>query len=512
MIDQLFAVQSPTEPSIHARLIRLYAQCDVERGACGALAPNASVDACLRRLVSIARAEFHAVIDVHAVIDEATRFALTRAVRDRIAPDPALRHRAEEIRAIAALAEAELEYHYSAILSAKLREAERETPNGRPRAAFSPQAIDTAAVGAARDGFPTPGMDAAWSGSARDGFAAHGIGTSASASRRTGLHAGVRALEREPASDRFQALRHALAPFPYIESYVQLIRAELRLLQASPAPLFLRDRAVSRLSVIERRELRALQLQTEAFLAARGAWPACLARLPPQSRGPEPWGDRTIAVCGCGPLPISGLLLHAATGAELVLIDESARALDAARELVDALAGAGLLERSAMQFRLSDAAALRYGRGLPPHPDNVPCDALLVASLIAQAVKLRLAQSLRAVAPSTALALIVRSAGGLCADLIYERVPTEQLGQLPLVFCGESVPRHQVFESLPAATAARCESSALGSRELLVIADPQVLNSSELYYRMPRLQMAEAPLARPWSARYLERVRQMLRE
>lgn len=183
-----------------------------------------------------------------------------------------------------------------------------------------------------------------------------------------------------------------------------------------------------------------------------------------------------IAVCGCGPLPLTSLLLQQHTSAQLVLIDRDARALAGAAKLVRELARLGVLDARAFSFVHADAGELTYGRS----DTIIICDAALVASLVPHAVKLRIAQ--RVLAPTS---LVLRSAAGLCSELAYEPVRTQQFRDLGLVYCGESVPRHQRLD------ARRGLDALTTPRELRVAADASVLNTSELYASRPRARTVD---------------------
>jgi hypothetical protein len=466
----LFGRGSSTTGSLHAQLSTLYARCDARRDDWAALDPGPRLNACLTRLVAIARGDFS------QALDEASHSAITFALRARIAGDAGLARQARELREIAARAETQLEFHYSRLLRARAEQAARAR-----RTTLRQSASSSEGFAATRD------------------RASSSQECERAASQDRGRSSPGPATLGEPARAGIAALRQLFGEFPYFEGYVQLIGAELRLLARPAAPLFLRDRNLARLDEPLRSALRSLQQELAGFLRE------------PLSLGTP--ADTTFAVCGCGPLPLSALLLQLATGAHVVLIDESEPALQSARELVDALVEAGVVPRAALSFKRADAAALRFGRGLPAQPDSVACDVVLVASLIPGAAKRALAQQLRAAAPSRPLAVVMRSASGLCADLIYAPLNTQQLCDLRLVFCGESIPRHQLYETLDTAAAARHRLSAYGSRELLAIADPQVLNTSELYYRIPcdppRDPLAGAP--REWKVRDLEQASRWLR-
>jgi hypothetical protein len=283
--------------------------------------------------------------------------------------------------------------------------------------------------------------------------------------------------------NRLEALREVFAVFPYFDSYTRLIRAELSLLQLPVVPLFVRtDSAL---------ELEPAAGQLLAQLQARCAESLGTCAPAASLRG---LAGKTIAVCGCGPLPLTGLLLH------LVLIDRDPLALHQATQLVSELARVGVLPPDRFTLLSADAGELEYGPEASAHERHVRCDVVLVASLVPHAIKARIAQRVREARSRAPLAMILRSAAGLCAELAYEPVRTEQISGLGLVYCGHSAPRWNGAE-------AACSAARGVLRELRVAAHPSVLNTSELYVRTP-CALTHDPLGAapwPWSAERIER-------
>jgi hypothetical protein len=263
-----------------------------------------------------------------------------------------------------------------------------------------------------------------------------------------------------------------LAPFPYTHNYLQLLAAEVALLDQRPVPVLLRDRELFALSPAARQSFRSERDKLRAFAAVSSQASA----------------EQTIAVCGCGPLPISGLLLHTWTGARVLLIDRDPSSIDAARAWVHELERLSVLEAGAvrvlnadvsqLEFATTDAAARSGG------PTRLRCDVMLVASLVDHAAKLRLARRLRVAADGAPHTLLLRSATALCAELAYEPVDTGAINHLRLPFCGESLPSNQVCAGVDAESAARRGVPAAASSELLVLAHRNVLNSTEVYRRL----------------------------
>jgi Nicotianamine synthase protein len=263
---------------------------------------------------------------------------------------------------------------------------------------------------------------------------------------------GPLALDADASRGSEACLREVVAAFPYVDNYAHLVRAEHDLLE------------------------RALSFDAGAARAR-----------------PRALAGSTLAFCGCGPLPLTGFMLQLATGARVVLIDRDARALAQAARLTNELQRIGVLPQDAFELRLADAGQLSYGPD-PSEASNahrhVRCDAVLVASLVPHEAKLRIAQRVRESCATAALAMILRSAAGLCAELAYEPVRTEQIDHPRLAYCGASVPRHQVLDERVSREHGACALACApfrsrASRRLLGISDASVLNTSELYVRMP---------------------------
>lgn len=122
----------------------------------------------------------------------------------------------------------------------------------------------------------------------------------------------------------------------------------------------------------------------------------------------QPVDDRTrIGVVGCGPLPLSALALHRATGARLVAVDNDPAACAAARGVLDLLAPAVAVRRADALTADALGAAL----------DG--CDVVVLAALVGLRPRDKsavLAALARAVAPG--VRVVLRSADGLRA-LLY---------------------------------------------------------------------------------------------
>jgi hypothetical protein len=285
-------------------------------------------------------------------------------------------------------------------------------------------------------------------------------------------------------SARTQALADCLREFPYTQNYQQLLAAEASLLSRPAPALLLRDRDVWALPLAAR---RAFQLERDKLrmLASKSAKATATSLR-----------ETTIAVCGCGPLPISGLMLHTFTGANVLLVDRDTRSVEAASVWVRELERLRVLEPGAVRVVQAPVEQIAWAGAAATHDAagaaavaSLACDIVLIASLVDHGAKQQLARRLRHSATAehatTPHTLLLRSAAGLCADLAYEAVDTHAINHLSLPFCGESMPRSQLWPGLEAASAASRGITTDTSSELLVIAHRNVLNTTELYRRLP---------------------------
>jgi hypothetical protein len=287
-----------------------------------------------------------------------------------------------------------------------------------------------------------------------------------------------------PGPARTQQLEQCLTDFPYTHNYLQLMAAEVALLELQPVPQVLRDRELCALPASARREFLTRRERLRAFAQQQGS--------------ALPLSQQTIAVCGCGPLPISGLMLHTWTGARVVLIDRDPSSVDAARAWVRELTRIGVLEEGAVCVQQADVSQLEFVTrhvASDSHGARLHCDVMLVASLVDGAAKLELARKLRSGEEPAPHTLLLRSAGGLCAELAYEAVDTHAVNDVRLPFCGESLPRGQVCIGMDAQLAARSGITSDESSELLFIAHRHVLNSTEVYRRLSLSQEQVSELA-----------------
>lgn len=239
---------------------------------------------------------------------------------------------------------------------------------------------------------------------------------------------------------RTALLERCLINFPYTRNYRLLTLAELRLLQHPAPPLLLRAAHAARLPLAQRQRFE-IELAKLRARAARGTALGC---------------EHTVAVCGSGPLPLSGLMLHTFTDARVQLIERDTSAVAQSRALIAELERLQIIAAGKVEVVHADLA------------EHTPrAHVVLVASLVDNTVKQQLVQRLRA--SDTLHALLLRSASSLCAELAYEPVDTLQLTDPSLPFCGEQVPATDVQH--------RSEHLVCSARE--------VLNNTELYRPLP---------------------------
>jgi len=409
------ATDERSAPVLFEQLAPRVAACDPSTGDLRALAPSPEVNRSLRRLVAIIQ---HADCDPAHAAPNHFEYEVHAQLLRLIQSEPVLRERAHTLRKAAALAETALEHHYSRLLLNQLT---------RLNAVPSANEVDPECS----------------------------IGTM-----------------------RTRTLERCLAGFPYTHNYLQLLAAEVALLECPSPPLLLRDRELRTLPSNAERGYKAardrLRSLDRAHISARAAL-----------------GEQTMAVCGCGPLPITGLMLHTWTGARVRLIDRNTASAEAARAWVHELERLQVLWPGYVEVVHADLDELTLSE-----PDT-RCDIALVASLVEHDVKQRLAQRVSRDESAGPHSLLLRSATGLCAELAYEAVDTRRISSARLPFCGESLPRTQVWPTRRSGTregtqedahthnAAIPDTATDTCSEVLVIAHRDVLNSTELYRRIP---------------------------
>ena len=174
---------------------------------------------------------------------------------------------------------------------------------------------------------------------------------------------------------------------------------------------------------------------------------------------------------GCGPLPISGLLLALTTGAEVVLVDSDPQAAERCSQLIRALERRGFIPSDQIEVRHQNLSEISL---------DEPCDGIFVASLVNAEAKIRLAQRLgESIDPPPPL--ILRSAIGMCARIAYHAAPREAVVAAGLKYCGELVPSNHIVKGLDPVMARHFDVRSDRAEDLLGTLSSSVLNSAELY-------------------------------
>jgi hypothetical protein len=281
---------------------------------------------------------------------------------------------------------------------------------------------------------------------------------------------------------RVRMLQSLVNLFPWCRRYELLVQAELALIQQPLPPRFLPECALG--PAADGTALAALDRTVEHLRAL-------LAKLLPGAAGaldrPPP---ARIALCGCGALPLSGLLLHLLTGAQVTLIEVDPVAAEAAQRLVEQLARLEAVAPGGLEVVQHDATAIDYYRGGAPLPAGqlpgrvvVVCDTVVISAQLGQGARLQIARQL-ADRPQAPGLLLVRAADGLAARLAYALAPTEALSDLQLPFCGAMRPAHQIDSHLDRAAAAAAGRLSLASPELRALGHPEALLGTEAYRRL----------------------------
>jgi hypothetical protein len=238
---------------------------------------------------------------------------------------------------------------------------------------------------------------------------------SAAAERELELDAALRMCDM-PAT----AAGDILKVFPYVENYERLCDAETAIITATLA-------TPARCAVCDRGES-------------------------------GPLSGVSIAFCGSGPLPLSGIMFHIRAGATVALVEIDAEAVAASKALVALLVARGVVRARALTVVHSCASRVRFCRpecrtasamerpcGGGASPTDVCCDAVVLASLLPADIKSAVALSLSADRHAPGV-LLVRSAVGLVARMAYERVESRALERAKMVFCGEWIPRRDATQ------------------------------------------------------------------
>ncbi|MEZ5935178.1 MAG: hypothetical protein R3F54_25265 [Alphaproteobacteria bacterium] len=441
------------EPAIHDQLTPLLKRCNPAIGEYAPLAPSPTVNRNLTRLIGYLCRHFgehHLPPDttaagplVRTVEQESVHAGVVGHVLGRLDADPDLAERARTLKRIAALAEGELEKHFAAAINAGI---EMRFFRGNEADHTQRRRLEERA--------------------------------------RAGLEAGRRLNRDEVAglslpdlpddADRDLRLEMAklvLQSFPYVRNYELMARAEIAMLQQPLRPRFVRERLLDGDSLRSDR-IRRLDRAAAALAAASGAsadigWRSALA-------------DKTIAFCGAGPLPLSGLFLHLMTGARMTLIDRDPTAIDHAARLIGNLERLEILTPGGLTVVREDAGSLR----LQDDRERPSFDAVMLASLVDPDAKAALAERVAAARHGPGL-IIARSARALCARLAYDPINPRHFDSFVLAYCGETLPATHVATHLNRIDAIRQDVTAPGSIDLLGVAHKSVVNSTEVYRKLP---------------------------
>ena len=232
--------------------------------------------------------------------------------------------------------------------------------------------------------------------------------------------------------DKLKILNNLFIDFPYFENYVHLIQAELSLIAPVTIP-------------------QATTINPQISLAVNPT--------------------TNIAFCGCGPMPLSAIILHALSGTSVVLIDNDPRAIDICNQMNRELIRLDIIRQSKIKTILEDVSTIKLcgPKQKPLDTSYLKCNAVFVASLVPKTSKYQLLDFLCKTSATENMGLLLRSASGLCAELAYDPIVVSEFTTPQVRYCGQSLPAHLISDS----------------NEPKVIADQQVLNTSELFYRLP---------------------------
>lgn len=296
-------------------------------------------------------------------------------------------------------------------------------------------------------------------------------------------------------------LKAMLPDFPYVGNYELLVDAEAQVLAEGPAWGDGAASGMARESVAKWWLERSPLASDGSTVAAAEGCKTPAATTPPPSKkrraATQLLEGMTVAFCGSGPLPLTGLLLHMRAGARVVLIDRDNDAVAASKNLVRSLIRAGLVNADCVQLVKADAARVQFRRPTPGvamcSPASkaggetttvmeVSCDAVVLASLLDADVKRQVAHGIGSSKDGPPL-LLVRSAVGLVARLAYTTVAPGDLGQ-HMAYCGEWVPRLSLTSMEPHENAERPTMSEGGvPLRVLGTVDGGILNTFQLYLK-----------------------------
>lgn len=457
-----FGRQRKGDPSIHDHLKPYFDRCDPSKNDFSPLKPSPILNANLSRLVDhlcrhIGKHELTAVEAggsplVRTLEQDQLHLAVVERLLDRIGNSASLGKRAARLKRIAASAESELEKHFADLINERLESS-----------FLQGGLLDPCKIRDLRD-------------QARQRLEETCL---LNKCVLAGLSVPDLALDDE-ALARIEMAKILLNRFPYVRNYELMLLAELAMLQQPLRPRFARERMLSS---------RGGTIQ--AALIER--WDEAVARMasffeePRKKRWRGSLADRTIAVCGSGPLPMSALFLHLLTGASIVLVDEDGVAVRCSRRLIVNLERMGILGQGALTVLERRAGDVTFHdptqRPKAACTTAVACDAVMIASLVDAESKASIAEQFASNGHAPQL-LIMRSATGLSAKLAYDPIPTEAFCRGNLVYCGETVPATQVATHLNRFEAISRGVACTASPDVLAIAHPDVVNTTEIFQKV----------------------------
>lgn len=247
-------------------------------------------------------------------------------------------------------------------------------------------------------------------------------------------------------------------PFPYLRNYSSLVKAELQLLTV---PAILQNRAAAYHHSSLADLLNSSPILREALMLA----PTCPEVKHFISAFPELFGyrdlaEKTVTFVGAG-FPLTGIVLHILTGANINLVDYSVTAVESAKKFLSLTERLGITGQGAIKVILADALDVVYlptsklpgsikrhdGRTCPDTcPMNpkmgskmiVPTDILDIASAICPETTGRLVEENGCLVP----AIRKRNVRGV-SEVIYERFNLKEGGHFRVV--GEVTPPQNVL-------------------------------------------------------------------
>jgi hypothetical protein len=182
-----------------------------------------------------------------------------------------------------------------------------------------------------------------------------------------------------------------------------------------------------------------------------------------------PLAGISVAFCGSGPLPLTGILLHVRAGARVILVDYDMTAVTASKKFLAYLARCGLVNADDIHVCHADAACVTFTcdkERVKECDTTVCCDVIVLASLLSARAKEKIAATIAGARDGPKL-LLARSATGLVSKLAYGPTSIRDLGR-HLQFGGEYTPQRRV----------ECRKEAAG-----LCLPSGVLNSVQVWYR-----------------------------